>query len=101
VGSNGITVRTSACWVQGWLVSTGDLSSSLFITAIAVHTYMAVVWRYTPPQLAVYATIIGLWVFNYLMAVLGIAITNNGKVAGGYYVRAAAWVSSTFHLYTR
>ncbi|KAK3306857.1 G protein-coupled glucose receptor regulating Gpa2-domain-containing protein [Chaetomium strumarium] len=91
VGDNGITVRTSACWAQGWLVSTGDLSSSLFITAIAVHTYLAVVWRYTPPQLAVYATIIGLWVFNYLMAVLGIAITDNGKVAGGFYVRAAAW----------
>ncbi|KAK4234636.1 G protein-coupled glucose receptor regulating Gpa2-domain-containing protein [Achaetomium macrosporum] len=91
LGRNGITVRTSTCWVQGWLVSTGDLSSSLFITAIAAHTYLAVVWRYTPPQLAVYTTVIGLWVFNYLQAVLGIAITGNGKAEGGYYVRAAAW----------
>ncbi|SPQ20113.1 f07228e8-00f6-48e1-8613-bbee905aee93 [Thermothielavioides terrestris] len=88
---DGIYVRTSACWAQGWLVSTGDLASSLFITAIAVHTYLAVVRKYTPPQCAVYITVVGLWVFNYLIAALGVAITRNGRDTGGYFVRAAAW----------
>jgi len=92
VAQDGITVQTSACWIQGWLVSTGDLSSSCFIGAIAVHTYLAVVRNYTPPQWVVYTAVVGLWIFNYLMAILGVAITSNGKDAGGFYVRAAAWV---------
>lgn len=96
VAQDGITVRTPACWIQGWLVSTGDLSSSCFITAIAVHTYLAVVRQYTPPQWAVYTTVVVLWIFNYLMALLGIAITSNGKDAGGFYVRAATWVCLFF-----
>ncbi|KAK3985121.1 hypothetical protein QBC44DRAFT_164064 [Cladorrhinum sp. PSN332] len=91
VARDGITVRTPACWAQGWLVSTGDLSSSLFITAIAVHTYLSVVRNYTPPQRIVYGTIVGLWFFNYFMALLGLGMTRNGKEDGGFYVRAAAW----------
>jgi G protein-coupled glucose receptor regulating Gpa2. len=92
VQHNGIRVRTTTCWAQGWFVSTGDLSSSLFITAIAVHTYLAVVWKWTPPQWALYATVIFLWALNYFLALLGVAITRNGHDAGGFYVRAAAWV---------
>ena len=92
VGRNGIQVRTSTCWAQGWLVQTGDLASSLFITAIALHTYLAVVWNYTPPQSAIYITVVFLWGFNYLLVIIGIAITGNGKEAGGFFVRASAWV---------
>ncbi|KAK3938795.1 G protein-coupled glucose receptor regulating Gpa2-domain-containing protein [Diplogelasinospora grovesii] len=91
VSHNGIEVRTSACFAQGWLVSTGDLASSLFITAIAVHTYMALVWNYRPPQRALYLVVVGLWAFNYLLAILGPAMTDNGREHGGFYVRAAAW----------
>ncbi|KAK0629695.1 hypothetical protein B0T17DRAFT_615439 [Bombardia bombarda] len=91
VGRNGIEVRKATCFAQGWLVSTGDLASSCFITAIAVHTYMAVVWHYKPPQWALYVAIVGLWVFDYLMAALGLVTTNNGREFGGFYVRAAAW----------
>ncbi|KAK0672764.1 G protein-coupled glucose receptor regulating Gpa2-domain-containing protein [Cercophora samala] len=100
LGRDGIIVHTPACWAQGWLVSTGDLSSSCFITAIAVHTYLAVVRNYTPPQCAVYATVISLWVFNYLMAALGVIITKNGADGGGLYVRAAAWCWINIHYET-
>ncbi|KAK4651699.1 hypothetical protein QC762_601180 [Podospora pseudocomata] len=100
LGRDGIIVHTPACWAQGWLVSTGDLSSSCFITAIAVHTYLAVVRNYTPPQRAVYATVIGLWVFNYLAAGLGVIITRNGADGGGLYVRAAAWCWINIHYET-
>lgn len=93
---NSIEVQNPACFLQGWLVSTGDLSSSCFITAIAVHTYLAIVWNYRPPQRLLYLTIVGLWIFDYTLAILGPVTTNNGAKQGGFYVRAAAWVSS-FH----
>ncbi|KAK1750965.1 G protein-coupled glucose receptor regulating Gpa2-domain-containing protein [Echria macrotheca] len=91
VGRNAIDVGTSTCFAQGWLVSTGDLASSCFITAIAVHTYLTVVWNYKPPQWALYTTVVGLWIFDYFLAILGPAITSNGRVYGGFYVRASAW----------
>ncbi|KXX83386.1 hypothetical protein MMYC01_200167 [Madurella mycetomatis] len=91
LGHNAIVIRTPVCWAQGWLISTGDLSSSLFIGAIAIHTYLAVVRKYTLPQWVIYATVIALWTFNYFLFALGIAITGNGKDAGGFYVRAAGW----------
>ncbi|KAM7190005.1 G protein-coupled glucose receptor regulating Gpa2 domain containing protein [Rhypophila sp. PSN 637] len=88
---NGIEVHNPACFLQGWLVSTGDLASSCFITAIAVHTYLAIVWNYRPPQRLLYATIVGLWMFDYTLALLGPVTTKNGAEHGGFYVRAAAW----------
>ncbi|KAI1799880.1 G protein-coupled glucose receptor regulating Gpa2-domain-containing protein [Daldinia bambusicola] len=91
VQNNKITVGIPTCWAQGWFVSTGDLSASCFICAIAIHTYLTVVKGYKPPQWALYLAIIGLWVFIYVMAIVGVASTNNGRGAGGFYVRAAAW----------
>jgi hypothetical protein len=96
VARDGIQVRTTTCWAQGWLVQTGDVAGSLFIAAIAVHTYLAVVWNYTPPQLAVYAAVVFLWGFNYLLIILGIGITGNGREVGGFFVRASAWVRLAF-----
>jgi hypothetical protein len=93
VGRDGIQVRTTTCWAQAWLIQTGDLASSFFITAIAVHTYLAVVWNYTPPQSAVYIVVVFLWAFNYVLIIIGIAITDNGREVGGFFVRATAWVS--------
>lgn len=92
LGRNAIVIRTPVCWTQGWLISTGDLSSSLFISAIAIHTYLAVVRKYMLPQWVIYATVVALWAFSYILFALGIAITDNGRDAGGFYVRAAGWV---------
>ncbi|AEO55088.1 hypothetical protein MYCTH_2298514 [Thermothelomyces thermophilus ATCC 42464] len=91
LGRGGIHVRTATCWAQAFLIQVGDLASSFFITAIAVHTYLAVVWNYTPPQPAVYGIVVFLWVFNYLLIIIGIAVTKNGKEEGGLFVRATAW----------
>jgi hypothetical protein len=92
VSSNGIAVGSSTCWAQGWFVSTGDLASSAFISFIAVHTYCVVVKGYQPSQRVLYAAIAGVWAFIYLMAIIGVAITRDGRDVGGFYVRAAAWV---------
>lgn len=89
--SNGVWVGTPSCWAQGWFISTGDLAASVFITAIAVHTYLTVVKGYQPPQRLLYATIAFLWFFVYALGILGVLITNNGRDVGGLYVRAVAW----------
>ncbi|KAI1370966.1 G protein-coupled glucose receptor regulating Gpa2-domain-containing protein [Hypoxylon crocopeplum] len=91
IQNNEINVGNPTCWAQGWFVSTGDLSASCFICAIAIHTYLTVVKGYKPPHWALYLAIVGLWVFIYVMAIAGVAATNNGRGAGGFYVRAAAW----------
>ncbi|KAI1761925.1 G protein-coupled glucose receptor regulating Gpa2-domain-containing protein [Hypoxylon sp. FL1150] len=91
IRNNAILVGNPTCWAQGWFVSTGDLSASCFISAIALHTYLAIVNGYKPPDWLLYLTISGLWVFVYVMALAGVASTNNGRGAGGFYVRASAW----------
>lgn len=87
-----VQVGTRTCFAQGWLVSVGDLASSLFIGAIAVHTYLTVVWEYKPRQWVLYFAIAGIWIFVHLISAIGIIATKNGEDNGGYYVRAAAWV---------
>ncbi|CAN8103264.1 unnamed protein product [Discula destructiva] len=91
VARDGVFVRTSACWIQGWFVSNGDLASSCFIATIALHTYLTLVREYKPPEWALNAWIVIMWVFVYGVTIAGITSTSNGKNHGGYYVRAAAW----------
>ena len=85
---NKINVGTSTCWAQGWFVSTGDLASSVWIFAIGVHTFLALVKGYRVPSTIFYATIVAIWVFVYLLAIIGVVIHPHEL-----YVRAGAWVS--------
>ena len=96
LSKNAIAVGNPICYAQGWFISTGDLASSAFLTAIAIHTYMGVVRQYRLPTWAFYSAIAGLWIFTYGLAILQVIITNNGKGVGGLYVRAGAWVSRPF-----
>jgi hypothetical protein len=82
-----IEVGTSICWAQGWFVSTGDLASSVWIFAIAVHTFLGVVKGYSLPSTQFYSAIAGLWIFVYIMATIGAALHPDDL-----YVRADAWV---------
>ncbi|KLU85244.1 hypothetical protein MAPG_04272 [Magnaporthiopsis poae ATCC 64411] len=79
------------CWMQGWFVSTGDLGSSLFTCAIAIHTYLAIIRDYRLPSWAFYLSIGLLWGFNYMTAVLGVIINHYRADPGGLYVRVMAW----------
>ncbi|VTO85208.1 unnamed protein product [Fusarium graminearum] len=94
--NNAIMVGTATCYTQGLFVSLGDLASSMFITAIAVHTYLAVVKGRQTPQRVLYGVIIGIWIFVYTISLIPIAITSNGAEYGGFFVRAGSWVS-TYH----
>lgn len=89
---NGIIVGTGTCFTQGLLVSIGDLASSVFITAVAIHAYLSIIKQYQPKQRTLYMTIALLWSFVILISTLPIAVTRNGAENGGYFVRAVAWV---------
>ncbi|KAJ4256141.1 hypothetical protein NW762_009217 [Fusarium torreyae] len=86
-----ILVGTASCYTQGLFVSLGDLASSMFITAIAVHTYLIVVKRRQTPQRVLYGVIIAIWIFVYAISLLPIAGTQNGAEFGGFFVRAGSW----------
>ena len=83
---NAVTVGSSSCWAQGWFVSTGDLSSGLFTLAIAIHSYADIVHDYRLGHRAFLAAIGSLWIFNYLMAIIGVVLH-----PADVYVRAGAW----------
>lgn len=95
VKNDAFIINSSTCWSQGFFVSNGDLSASLFIAAIAIHTYSIITRGYKPPQWVINATCISIWVFTYGLALIGIAATRNGATSGGFYVRASAWVCLT------
>ena len=85
---NSIRVGTTTCWAQGWFVSTGDLASSIMITAIGIHTFLGVVKGYRPSSKIFWSSLTGCWVFVYLLGALGPLIHGED-----FFVRAGAWVS--------
>ncbi|KAI0407613.1 hypothetical protein F4802DRAFT_552668 [Xylaria palmicola] len=91
VVKDSIAVGTRTCSAQGLFVSTGDLSSSCFMSAIAIHTFYSIVYKYRPPHKKLYCYIALIWAFVYLISVLPIAGTRNGASVGGFFVRAGAW----------
>ncbi|ETI22072.1 hypothetical protein G647_06143 [Cladophialophora carrionii CBS 160.54] len=80
-----IEVGTTTCWANGWFVSTGDLASGVFIFAIALHTYFAVVSGRRVSNRVFYGGIACSWTFIYLMAVIGVGLDPK------LYQRAGAW----------
>ncbi|KAI6371642.1 hypothetical protein MCOR25_003924 [Pyricularia grisea] len=89
VARDSIVVGSGTCWTQAFFLSTGDLAGSLFIAAIAVHTYLVAIRGWKPSQRALILTCTSIWVFNYLLVFIGFAATN--KVNVGFFGRATTW----------
>ncbi|KAK5114252.1 hypothetical protein LTR85_010317 [Meristemomyces frigidus] len=83
---NAIMVDTPTCWAQGWFVSTGDLASGVFTFAIAIHSFLDIVWDYRVGHKCFLAVIAGLWTFVYACAIIGVALHPDD-----FYMRAGAW----------
>ncbi|KAI1303307.1 hypothetical protein F5Y03DRAFT_407298 [Xylaria venustula] len=86
-----VAVGSGTCFAQGLFVSLGDLASSLFMSAIAIHTFYSIVYKYRPPHKTLYICIALIWSFIYLISLLPVAGTLNGASAGGFFVRAGPW----------
>jgi hypothetical protein len=90
---NKILAPTVPCFIQGWLLQIGDVSSGFFVLAIAIHTWLGVVKGYKVPYNWFVASILGLWAFALLLTVMGPAMHQNR-----YFGRAGGWcwVSSEY-----
>ena len=82
-----------ACFAQGWLLHSGDVSSALFVLAIAGHTFYTAVHGMRVESKTFTAGIVAIWIFSYLLT--GIGVILHGQK---YFVRAGAWcwVSSEY-----
>ncbi|KAK8133054.1 hypothetical protein PG999_001227 [Apiospora kogelbergensis] len=86
------------CWIQGWLTMTGKLSASACLVFASGLTYLTVVRGYRASPRALYASVACIWIFTYVIAGAGVAITHNGRGGGGWYAwsNGWCWVNSTF-----
>jgi hypothetical protein len=80
---------TPACFAQGWLIQIGDLSSGLWVLAIAVHTFISLVGQKHIPMVAFVIAVVAIWVFALIMTAIGPIL--NGM---DFFVPAGAWVCS-------
>ena len=83
---NAILTETGTCWAQGWFVSTGDLASGVFTFAIAVHSFLDIVWDHRLGHKSFLTVIALLWIFVYTCTIIGISMHPHD-----FYVRAGAW----------
>lgn len=82
-----VIVGGPICFTQGWLVSTGDLSSGVFCTAIGFHTFASVILNYRLKQKHFYIIIVCLWAFIYGISAIQVAMHPTDV-----YVRSGVWV---------
>lgn len=86
-----IDVQSPACYAQGWFMSIGDLASGIWILAIAMHTFFAIVKGQKPSNRLFLCAVAGLWIFIYAMAITGVALH-----PPDFYGRAGAWVCNSW-----
>jgi hypothetical protein len=87
IAKKGILAPTAACFIQGWLVQVGDVSSGIWVLSIAIHTWFSVVRGRQVEYVRFCYCLVGIWVFIMLLAIIGpIAHPKN------YFVNTGAWV---------
>ncbi|KAK8204778.1 G protein-coupled glucose receptor regulating Gpa2-domain-containing protein [Phyllosticta capitalensis] len=81
-----ILAPSSACNAQAWLVQIGDVSSGMFVLAIALHTFWGLVKGRQLAYRTFICTTISIWVAAVLLSILG-PILHGSK----YFTAAGAW----------
>lgn len=81
-----VQIDNRICFTQGWLVSTGDLSSGVWCFAIGLHTFASVILDYRLKPKYFYTVIVILWIFVYGMSCIPIALHRENL-----FVRSGAW----------
>ena len=90
IQENQIYAPSSACIAQAWLTNLGDLASGLFILAIAVHTFMGVVFRRRLESFTFCAGVIGVWIVSVIITAVPIMLH-----ASDIFVVGGSWVTSS------
>jgi len=87
IAKNEILAPTAACFIQGWLVQVGDVSSGIWVLSIAVHTWFSVVRGHQIEHFRFCCCLVGVWVFVMVLAIIG-PISHPED----YFVATGAWV---------
>ncbi|KAJ5951963.1 GPCR rhodopsin-like superfamily protein [Penicillium vulpinum] len=77
---------TVACFLQGLLLQIGDPGSGLFVLAIAVHTFLLVVWGRKMSYKFFVGFVVGIWIFLALLVAIPI-----GMYGADIFVPSGAW----------
>ncbi|OJD15754.1 hypothetical protein AJ78_04011 [Emergomyces pasteurianus Ep9510] len=68
--TNEISIDSPACFAQGWLINIGDVASAMFVLAIAIHTFVNVVWRRALSHGLFVGSLVCIWTFCLLVTAL-------------------------------
>jgi len=90
ISQNKLVGPSVACFAQGWLIQIGDMSSGLWVLAIAVHTFVNLVGQKTVPMRTFVCCVISLWMFCLTLTAIGPIM-----VRKDFFVPAGAWVCLT------
>lgn len=80
-------VPSKACFAQGWLIQVGDVSSGLWVLAIAIHTGINLAWGKSVTSICFVCGIVFIWAFTLILTILG-PLLHGEKV----FTPAGAWV---------
>lgn len=86
---NGIIAPSTNCTVQGWVVSAGCLTTSGFLFAISIFSYLGIIQGYkaTVRDVIISCTIV--WAMSIILSSLGPMYFHDSS----YYGRETTWVS--------
>ena len=87
ISQNKLVGPSPACFAQGWLIQIGDVSSGLWVLAIAVHTFVSLVGQKIIPMRKFIFAVVSLWIFCLTLTAIGPII-----IRKDFFVPAGAWV---------
>jgi hypothetical protein len=86
VKNDAVQIENPICFLQGWLVSTGDLASGVWCFAIGLHTFASVIFDFRLKPRCFFQTVLALWAFVYLVSAVPV-----GMYSREVYVRSGIW----------
>ena len=85
--TNSLRADDPSCFIQGITLQIGDPMSGMFVLSIALHTFMQVTLGRQLGHRAFVASIVGLWMFGIVLAVIPI-----GTYGRFIWLPSVAWV---------
>lgn len=82
-----ILAPSSACFAQGWLLHSGDISSGFFVLAIALHTYYTVVHGKRIGNKTFVGIVVGIWIWSIAITAAGVWMHGSQR----YFTAAGSW----------
>ncbi|KAJ5915569.1 hypothetical protein N7466_011502 [Penicillium verhagenii] len=86
IATDKIKSGTAACFLQGLWLQIGDPGSGLFVLAIAIHTFLLVVWGRKMSYRTFIMFVCGVWAFIAVIVIIPIA-----KYGADVFVPSGAW----------